>query len=122
MPMPGAAAGQGGMMMNMDQMMPMMMRMMQGGMPMMGMMGQTPAAQGAAVAPVVALRGRNLTADEARRVLDGLLAWHGHTRLKVAEVKPADANTVIADITTKEGSLVERIKVDLRTGQIRYVD
>jgi glucose/arabinose dehydrogenase len=123
----------------------MMMPMMQGGMPMTGMMGQgmmgqgmmdrgmmdrggmmgmgmMPGGRGAEVAPVVALRGRNLTIDEARRVLDGLLAWHGHTRLKVADVKAGDANTAIGDITTKDGSLVERIRIDLRTGQLRFVD
>jgi hypothetical protein len=139
-----------GMMMNMGQMMPMMrggmpmtgmghmmpmmrggmpmtgmghmMPMMRGGMPMTGMMGQGAAGGGAEVAPVVPLRGRDLSVDEARRILDGLLAWHGHARLKIGEVNAGEMNSAIADITTKDGSLVVRVRIDLRTGELRFVD
>ena len=47
------------------------------------------------------------------------LAWQGNQRLKLGEVKEKDADTITADIVTKDNSLVERFIVDRHTGFIR---
>jgi hypothetical protein len=42
-------------------------------------------------------------------------------RLKVGEIK-ADNGTITADVVTVDNSLVQRLKVDRRTGAIEYQD
>ena len=65
---------------------------------------------------------RDLTADDVRHFLDHRLEMHGNKRLKVGEVREADDDNIVADITTVDGSLVERIEVDRHTGKIRHVE
>ena len=43
-------------------------------------------------------------------------------RLKVGEVKEADDDTIVAEIVTQDGSLVQRLKVDRHTGQMQQVE
>ena len=47
------------------------------------------------------------------------LTWRGNPRLKVGEVKEKDANTITADVVTKDNSLVQRFDVDRHTGFFR---
>ena len=47
------------------------------------------------------------------------LTWRDNPRLKVGEVKEKDADTITADIVTKDNSLVERFIVDRHTGVYR---
>ena len=42
-----------------------------------------------------------------------------NTRLKVGDVKEKDADTIVAEVVTKENSLVQRFVVDRRTGFYR---
>ena len=44
------------------------------------------------------------------------LAFRGNPRLKVGDVKEKDADTITADIVTKDNSLVDRFIVNRHTG------
>ncbi len=61
----------------------------------------------------------NLTTDNVKARMERWLAWRGNARLKVGEVKEKDADTITAEIVTKDNSLVERFIVDRRTGFTR---
>jgi hypothetical protein len=61
----------------------------------------------------------NLTTDDVKTRVERWLTWRGNSRLKVGEVKEKDADTITADVVTKENSLVERFIVDRRTGFFR---
>jgi hypothetical protein len=61
----------------------------------------------------------NLTTDDVKSRMERWLAWRGNPRLKLGEVKEKDADTITADIVTKDNSLVERYIVDRHTGLTR---
>ena len=61
----------------------------------------------------------NLTVDNVKNYLGRMIAIQGNTRLKVGDVKEKDADTIIADIVTKENSLVQRFNVDRHVGFYR---
>ena len=61
----------------------------------------------------------NLTVDTVKSYLGRMIAIQGNSRLKVGDVKEKDADTIVADIVTKENSLVQRFNVDRRTGFYR---
>ena len=61
----------------------------------------------------------NLTTDEVKSRMERWLTWRGNPRLKVGEVKEKDADSITADILTKDNSLVERFIVDRHTGLVR---
>ena len=63
--------------------------------------------------------GRELDVEAVRKVLTGRLAWTGNSRLKVGKVEEKDDDTVIAEIVTLDGSLVDRLAVHRRTGAMR---
>ncbi len=66
--------------------------------------------------------GEDLSADDVRDRIERNLAWHGNERLMVGEVKEADEDSILADIVTKDGSLVRRFRIDRHTGQMRDVE
>lgn len=61
----------------------------------------------------------NLTTDDVKVRIERWLAWRGNSRLQVGEVKEKDADTITADVVTKDNSLVERFIVDRHTGFTR---
>ena len=62
----------------------------------------------------------NLSSDDVKNYLERWIAVQGNPRLKVGDVKEKDANTIEADIVTKEGNaLVQRFTVDRHTGFYR---
>jgi hypothetical protein len=61
----------------------------------------------------------NLTSDDVKSRMERWLTWRGNPRLKLGEVKEKDADTITADIVTKDNSLVERFLVDRHTGFTR---
>jgi hypothetical protein len=61
----------------------------------------------------------NLTTDDVKTRIEHWLTWRGNPRLKVGEVKEKDADTITADIVTKDNSLVQRFIVDRHTGAFR---
>lgn len=64
-------------------------------------------------------RDLNLSTDDVKNYLDRWIAWQGNPRLKVGDVKEKDANTIVADIVTKDNSLVQRVVVNRRNGSFR---
>jgi pre-mRNA-processing factor 40 len=65
---------------------------------------------------------KDLSADDVRARLDQSLTWHGNKRLKVGEVTEADDDTIVAEIVTQDGSLVQRFKVNRHTGQMQQAE
>ena len=64
-------------------------------------------------------RDLNLSTDDVKKYLDRRIAWEGNPRLKVGDVKEKDADTIVADIVTKDNSLVQRFVVNRRNGFFR---
>jgi hypothetical protein len=61
----------------------------------------------------------NLSTDDVKSRMERMLAWRGNSRLKVGEVKEKDADSITAEIVTKDNSLVERFIFDRHTGFVR---
>jgi hypothetical protein len=61
----------------------------------------------------------DLSTDDVKSYFDRWIAWLGNPRLKVGEVKEKDADTIVADIVTKDNSLVQRFVVNRRNGFIQ---
>lgn len=61
----------------------------------------------------------NLSVDDVRNYFEWRLEQIGNKRLKVGEVK-ADDGAITADIATVDDSLVQRLRVNRRTGEITY--
>jgi hypothetical protein len=66
--------------------------------------------------------GRTLSVDDVTKILERRLAWHGNERLKLGAVDEKDYRTVTVEIMTVDDSLVQRLEVDRRTGQIWQTD
>jgi len=109
-------AGQMGPMMGQQGQMPMMGQ--QGQMPMMGqgMMGQGMTGQGM----MQPLRQDRTTA-EVQHMLGHQLAWQGNPNLKLGPVAEKDDDTIVADIVTQDGSLVQKLEIDRHTGWMHAV-
>jgi len=61
----------------------------------------------------------NLTTDDVKSRVERWLARQGNPRLQLGEVKEKDADTITADVVTKDNSLVQRFIVDRHTGNFR---
>ena len=61
-------------------------------------------------------RDLNLSTNNVKNYFERWLAWQGNPRLKVGDVKEKDADTIVADIVTKDNSLVQRFIVNRRNG------
>ncbi len=61
----------------------------------------------------------NLTTDDVKARVERWLTRRGNPRLQVGEVKEKDADTIIADVVTKDNSLVQRFVVARHTGNYR---
>ena len=113
--MMGPGMMQGGMGQNM--MCPMMSGMMQGGMMGSGMMqGGMGTLFGSRVTPIM-----NLSVEDVRSYLALQLERLNNKRLKIGNIT-ADGGTISAEVVTVDNSLVQRLKVDRRTGTIQYED
>ena len=93
--------------------------MMGQGMMGQGMMGQgmMGPGHGSRVVPQ-----RDLSSDDVRHFLEHRLAMQGNPRLKVGEINEKDDDTVVADIVTTDGALVDRFEVDRHTRQMKRVN
>jgi hypothetical protein len=58
----------------------------------------------------------SLSADDVKKYVESALIWNGNPNLEVGAVKERDADSVTADIVTKDNSLVERLAFDRHTG------
>ena len=93
-----------------------------GGGPGPGMMQGYGPGNGPGYGPRGDLQGNqalNLTTDDVKNRMERWLAWRGNPRLKIGEVKEKDADSITADVVTKDNSLVERFIVDRHTGFTR---
>lgn len=61
----------------------------------------------------------NLSTDDVKSRMERWLAWRANPRLKLGEVKEKDADTITAEIVTKDNSVVQRFIVDRHTGFTR---
>jgi hypothetical protein len=59
----------------------------------------------------------NLKVDDVKAQLERWITRQGNPRLKVGEVKEKDADTIEADIVTKDNSLVQRFTIDRHSGR-----
>ncbi len=67
-------------------------------------------------------RNLNLSTDNVKNYFERWLAWQGNPRLKVGDVKERDADTIVADIVTKDNSLVQRFVVNRRNGYFQPLE
>lgn len=61
-------------------------------------------------------RDLNLTAEEAKTVIEARLIMHGKDRLKVGKVTQKDDNTYLVDIVTVDESLAHQVEIDRSSG------
>jgi hypothetical protein len=121
--MPGRPMGGG--MMGADRAGPGMM----GGsaMPMGPMQGQRGAMRGHGLGPE-AIYGvpqgsvTEMTPARVEAFLTDLLERHGNPRLMLGEITQADAGSIIAEIVTTDGSLVQRLSFNRYPGLFRQID
>ncbi len=59
---------------------------------------------------------RPMTVDRVTAIVNGMLAMHGPDTLKVGKVEATD-DSIIAEIVTKDGSLVDKIEFNKKTGE-----
>ena len=71
---------------------------------------------------MIASRARPFTGQEVRRIVDGRLAVHGLSRLKVGTVEAADDTTFTVDIVTLDDSLAVRLTVEKQSGRVMSVE
>jgi hypothetical protein len=111
--MPGGMMGQGGQ--GSGGMMGMMGQGGQG----QGMMGQGGMMGGMGLGPCAMVTGQplDLTADEAKTLLQAMLIRHGNDRLQAGAVEDEDGK-LIASIETVDGSLVRKVAIDAKTGMM----
>ena len=92
--------------------------MMGGGMMGPGMMnGGMMGGAGFVMLPAPA----QLNAADVTYNLERMLAARGNPHLKVGKVEDKDADTVVGEVVTTDGSLVERYEVDKHSGLAKQV-
>jgi hypothetical protein len=115
MPMMGHGQGMGPGMMGQQGQMPMMGHGMMGHGMGSGMMGQ---GQGMGPGMMQPLR-QDLTAADVQHMMEHRLSWQGNPNVKVGTVEEKDDDTIVAEIVTQDGSLVQRLEVDRHTGRMQ---
>ena len=58
---------------------------------------------------------------DSQHMMEHRVAWAGNPNLKVGKITEKDADTIVAEIVTKDGSLVRKIDVDRHTGRMQAV-
>jgi len=61
-------------------------------------------------------RDLDLSADEAKTLVEARLIMRGNDRLKVGQVTQKDDDTYLVDVTTVDDSLVRQIEIDRDSG------
>ncbi len=64
-------------------------------------------------------RDLNLSIDDVKAHMERWLAWQENPRLKLGDVKEKDADTIVADIVTRDNSLVQRFVINRHNGYFR---
>jgi hypothetical protein len=63
----------------------------------------------------------DLSAADVKHMMEHQLAWQGNPNLKLGKIEETDADTIVAEVVTKDGSLVRRFEIDRHTGQMQPV-
>lgn len=115
--------GMMGMMRDDDDMRPGMMGggMMGGAMMGPGMMGGGMMSGAGGAGFVMLPAPAQLNAADVTYNLERMLAARGNPHLKVGKVEDKDADTIVGEVVTTDGSLVERYEVDKRSGFAKLV-
>lgn len=75
----------------------------------MGMMGGKRFMQGKDI-------NLQLTTERVKDIMEGRLAWRGNDNIKVGDVTTDKDGQIIAQLVTKDNSLIETFMVDPKTG------
>ncbi len=59
---------------------------------------------------------QDLSADDVKHMMEHRLTWQGNPNLKLGKVEEKDADTIVAEIVTGDGSVVQRFQVNRHTG------
>jgi len=62
---------------------------------------------------------KDLSVEQVKDIIEGKIAMRGNENIKVGKVEAKDDDTVIAEIVTKDGSLVQKVAVDRDSGRMR---
>jgi len=84
---------------------------------MMGGYGQGMGNQGDCAFAQQSAFSKDVTVESVTKFLQQRLTYMGNDRLKVGEVKNQDDKTIIAEIVTQDGSLVQKMQFDRVTGR-----
>lgn len=81
---------------------------------------QTPGMAGHGMGQAVPQRlAEDLTAADVREMMEHRLAWSGNPNVKVGKVEERDDDTIVAEVVTQDGSLVQGLEVNRHTGWMR---
>jgi hypothetical protein len=62
---------------------------------------------------------QDLSTTDVQHMLEHQLTWQQNPNLKIGKVEETDKDTITAEITTQDGSLVQRLAVDRHTGRVQ---
>ncbi len=82
-----------------------------------GMMGSGSGGHGDCSFAQKAALGQDVTIESVTKFLEQRLTHMGNDRLKIGEVKATDDKTIVAEIVTLDGSLVQKLQFDRDTGR-----
>jgi hypothetical protein len=82
------------------------------------MMGPGMMGQGMGPGPMTALP-QDLSVENVRHMLEHQLAWQGNPNLKLGKIEEKDEDTIVAEIVTQDGSVVQELQVDRHTGMMQ---
>lgn len=83
-----------------------------------GMMG--PGMMGRGMDPRTGPPARQaLSTDDVKRIMEQRLAWGGNPNIRLGTVEEKGDDTIVAEIVTLDGSLVQRLEVHRLTGWTR---
>jgi hypothetical protein len=62
-----------------------------------------------------------MTPERVRELLEGRLEWHGNPRLAIGEIATAQDGSIVAEIVTVDGSLVQKLAFNRYPGLYRQI-
>lgn len=63
----------------------------------------------------------DLSTADAKHMIEHRLTWQGNPNLKLGNVEEKDADTIVAEIVTTDGSVVQRLQINRHTGSMQPV-
>ena len=64
-------------------------------------------------------KGKPVTQEQAKQLVEDHLRYGNNPNLKVGDLSDKGGDYYEADVVTKEGSLVDKLQVDKKTGYFR---